>query len=123
MCFSPAITIVFTPSFAAAIDEAGMIVESGPLGCESPFLVGSNLKILKEPGMTDVRNFYPRRKDQSQIASIDVTQKIIPSSDVCTKSLNFYPSKISSHTGIKSHFLASPYFTRSLVLSHSTTTN
>ena len=42
-CFSPAITIIFTPSFAAAIlDEAGMIVESVPRGCENPFLVGSN---------------------------------------------------------------------------------
>ena len=31
-CFSPAITIVFTPSFAAAIlDEVEMIVDIGPL--------------------------------------------------------------------------------------------
>ena len=38
-CFSPAITIVFTPSFAAAIlDEVEMIVDIGPLKCESPFL-------------------------------------------------------------------------------------
>ena len=92
--FYPAITIVFTPSFAAAIlDEARMIVESGPLGCESPFLVGSNLKSFKtvqhDRTIDHIRNFYPRRKDRSQIVSIDVTYKIIPSVDVCTKSTNF----------------------------------
>ena len=44
-CFSPAITIVFTPSFTAVIlDEAGIIVESGPLGCESPSYSGIQLE-------------------------------------------------------------------------------
>ena len=31
----------------AAIDKVGMIIESGPLECESPFLVGSNLRNFK----------------------------------------------------------------------------
>ena len=92
--FSPAITIVFTPSFAAAmLDEAGMIVGSGPLGCESPLLVGSNMKYFKrarhDRTIDHVCNFYPRTKDRSQIALIDVTHKIILSFDVCTKSANF----------------------------------
>ena len=58
----------------ATIHEARITVESGPLGCRSPFFVGSNLRNFKKAitetliieGMYVVY-IYDKTKDQSQI--------------------------------------------------------
>ena len=57
---SLAITIIFTSSFAAAIDKVGVIIKSELLGYGSPLLAGSNMQILREPGiMTEQRSIRP----------------------------------------------------------------